>query len=315
MKLNILWGLILFPLLSYSQTDSISNRYKKTIKVRVPGAVLLPSESGFQHPLWVDQTEVSNIDWKEFIQSVEQDDSYGLKAENLKPDTSIWKKFTYGDPYMKTYFSHPAFNSYPLVGISYEQALAYCKWRSKIVTRYYNENNKSSYKVIFKFRLPTPEEWKKFALAEKLASIQLSKPEWYLKENFSTLDRDEKKVAKSYRSFNHLSVRNLKDTDLKDPFLNIGDAYAVTSPASTQTRTHGFKPNDYGLYNLLGNVSEMTSERGVAMGGNWYSEPRLCLDVFTQAYNKSSEKGYVKYTQPQPWLGFRCVCEVELVPK
>jgi hypothetical protein len=58
-------------------------------------------------------------------------------------------------------------------------------------------------------------------------------------------------------------------------------------------------PNKYLLYNMMGNVSEMVVEKGIARGLN-YSTPLDSLTIKTE----------ILYTRPQSWLGFRCICEV-----
>ena len=58
-------------------------------------------------------------------------------------------------------------------------------------------------------------------------------------------------------------------------------------------------PNGYRLYNMIGNVSEMTAQRGIAKGGSWMDTDEDC-----------TIKNNIPYSTPLPWLGFRCVCEL-----
>jgi gliding motility-associated lipoprotein GldJ len=49
----------------------------------------------------------------------------------ITPDSSVWRKdLAYNEPYVNNYFRHPAYSEYPVVGVTWEQAEAYCAWRT-----------------------------------------------------------------------------------------------------------------------------------------------------------------------------------------
>ena len=81
---------------------------------------------------YIDQTEVANIDYLEYLYwlgRVYQD--FPEVAEKAKPDTLCWRDpLAYNEPYVKYYFRHPAFQNYPVVGVTWLQATEYCKWRT-----------------------------------------------------------------------------------------------------------------------------------------------------------------------------------------
>uniref|UniRef100_UPI0032172E12 SUMF1/EgtB/PvdO family nonheme iron enzyme n=1 Tax=uncultured Draconibacterium sp. TaxID=1573823 RepID=UPI0032172E12 len=81
---------------------------------------------------YLDETEVSNQDYREFTHwtsRVYPGDVTKLKA--ITPDSSVWrKKLAYNEPYVNNYFRHPAYSEYPVVGVTWEQAEAYCAWRT-----------------------------------------------------------------------------------------------------------------------------------------------------------------------------------------
>ena len=64
--------------------------------------------------------------------------------------------------------------------------------------------------------------------------------------------------------------------------------------------SRSFLPNKFGIYNLVGNLSEMVQEEGIVVGGSWRDKDELKWSSATQPF-----------TGPADWVGFRCVCEVE----
>ena len=87
------------------------------------------------------------------------------------------------------------------------------------------------------------------------------------------------------------------------------DEYEFTSPVSA------FEPNALGINSLMGNVSEMTSIKGVAMGGNWWETQEACIRYTFGADMGAIEPDYKPYHRSHSWLGFRCVLEVYAAPK
>ncbi|MCL3781618.1 gliding motility lipoprotein GldJ [Prolixibacteraceae bacterium JC049] len=81
---------------------------------------------------YMDETEVKNIDYREFLDwtaKVYAGDR--AKYEEVLPDTLVWREeLAYNEPYINNYLRHPAYSNYPVVGVSWEQANQYCKWRT-----------------------------------------------------------------------------------------------------------------------------------------------------------------------------------------
>ena len=81
---------------------------------------------------YMDETEVSNVDWLEYLYWIRR--NYVNDGEyyyNALPDTLVWRQpLSYNEPYVNNYLRHPAFQDYPVVGVTWEQANAYCEWRT-----------------------------------------------------------------------------------------------------------------------------------------------------------------------------------------
>ena len=82
---------------------------------------------------YMDKYEVTNLNWNEYLHWL--DFVFGKVAPELvdkaRPDHKVWREdLAYNDPYEDNYFEHPAFSFYPIVGITWEQAMDYCQWRT-----------------------------------------------------------------------------------------------------------------------------------------------------------------------------------------
>ncbi|CAN5239213.1 gliding motility lipoprotein GldJ [soil metagenome] len=81
---------------------------------------------------YMDETEVANQDWLDYLHwiSVTYPQDHELYY-NALPDTLVWRKpLSYNEPYVDNYLRHPAFQDYPVVGITWEQVQDYCVWRT-----------------------------------------------------------------------------------------------------------------------------------------------------------------------------------------
>jgi formylglycine-generating enzyme len=81
---------------------------------------------------FIDETEVANVHYREYIYWLENTFSAdsGVLAKAL-PDTLVWREeLAYNEPFVEYYFRYPAYNYYPVVGVSWLQAHDFCIWRT-----------------------------------------------------------------------------------------------------------------------------------------------------------------------------------------
>jgi formylglycine-generating enzyme required for sulfatase activity len=270
-------------------------------KLTPPGTVWLRDN------LFMDETEVTNFSWMEFLYYLKRKDTaqYSL----MRPDTICWTRadvgFDLSEPLISYYLKHPTYRDYPVVGISYEQAVEFCKWRSVMVNQFIyirkNKLKKYSLDTIFqtpeyvKYRLPTKAEWEYSAAAGLPYETY---PLGY--ENLT--DKKNRPVSNTLEYYIYFKKRF---TDSKDTIFTC----TPTNPV------YASKCNKYGLYHVLGNVSELTADslvKGLNFSSGIYSIDREetsngSYTIKAQTYNYKIDK---KYIRPEPWIGFRCICEV-----
>ncbi len=216
---------------------------------------------------------------------------------NVYPDTTCWiNDFpnAENETYLRSYFSNAAYNDYPVVGVTWEQANAFCAWR----TEYLLNGLGSVAKFIQRYRLPTEAEWEYAARGKEQNEVP-----W------------DKKDASSgsgcfFANFKPDNGNYTKDGNL------------ITS------KVGAYSANSNGLYDMAGNVAEWTStvytEAGVesmndinpqlsynaaledpyrlkkktVRGGSW-KDP--------ESYIRSAWRTFEYQNQPRSYIGFRCV--------
>ncbi|MEM6768005.1 MAG: SUMF1/EgtB/PvdO family nonheme iron enzyme [Bacteroidota bacterium] len=187
---------------------------------------------------YIDEVEISNVDWKEFLAAQEGGQS---RQQELYPDTAVWlRDLAFNDPYAESYFSHPSFNMYPVVGVNWHQANEYCKWRTDAVNEAILEKDEEA--VLYpSYRLPTEAEW-------EYAARGLQESEVYAWEGKSLRNRKGQFRANFKRGRGDYA--GWRGGDRR----HMTDGYMITAPVKE------FMPNDFGLYNMSGNVAEWTQD-------------------------------------------------------
>ena len=216
---------------------------------------------------------------------------------NIYPDTTVWVNDfnnAYNEPYMRMYFSHPGYNDYPVVGVSWEQANAFCVWRTNLL-----HSAMTPDRMVEPYRLPTEAEWEYAARAGK------SENSYPWDDNGTASDK-----GCFYANFKPMKGNYLQDGNL------------ITS------RVGIYPPNEFGLYDMAGNVSEWTStaytesvdqytsdmnpdyrynaakedpyrmKRKIVRGGSW-------KDVSN--FVRSDIRMWEYQNEQRSYIGFRCV--------
>ncbi|MCS6903798.1 MAG: SUMF1/EgtB/PvdO family nonheme iron enzyme [Bacteroidia bacterium] len=200
------------------------------------------------HSFYIDETEVANIDWKHFIHFLEKD-SGPEKARWYYPDTTVWyRDLAYNEPFVEYYYQNPAFNMYPVVGVNWYQANDYCKWRTSIYNEKLKDEAKEGTTPILSpnYRLPTEAEW-------EYAARGLLEQQNYPWEGKSLRNAKGRFRANFKRGRGDYAGRsNAADNTRLVEGLN--DGYMIPNPVKA------FMPNDFGLYNMAGNVAEWTMD-------------------------------------------------------
>ncbi|HOY37890.1 MAG TPA: SUMF1/EgtB/PvdO family nonheme iron enzyme [Bacteroidales bacterium] len=82
---------------------------------------------------YMDETEIRNIDYLEYLywlRYVYGQEKYFIYNEAL-PDTLVWRqRLAFNEPMVELYLRHPAYEDYPVVGVSWVQASKYSDWRT-----------------------------------------------------------------------------------------------------------------------------------------------------------------------------------------
>jgi formylglycine-generating enzyme len=172
-------------------------------------------------------------DWKAMAHDKNTKDKKKYKKKdqvNIYPDTMVWIRdfaYSYNEPMTRNYFWHPAFDDYPVVGVNWRMAKAFCHWRTKLWNTYMG--SRKGQVNTEDFRLPTESEWE----YASRGGHDLAPYPWgaYYTRN-----------AKGCLLANFKPGRGNYPED--------GGLYTVKADA--------YFPNDFSLYNMAGNVAEWT---------------------------------------------------------
>lgn len=213
------------------------------------------------------------------------------------PDTTVWIRdfeYSYNEPMHNDYFWHDAYGDYPVVGVSWEQAQAFCQWRTINKNNYKKSKGKQ---FVNSFRLPSEAEWE-YAARGGLEGATYPWGGPYTKNDRGCFMANFKPLRGNYAADQAL--------------------YTVEAEA--------YEPNDYNLYNMAGNVAEWTISsyhsssyefsstinpnvndesynRKVVRGGSW-KDVAYYLQVSSRDYEVDTmQRSYIGFRTVQDYLG------------
>jgi len=221
--------------------------------------------------LFVCKYEVSNLEYRTFLDALVNSNQLELYKKSL-PDSLAWvANNDAGRPLALHYFRHQAYNNYPVVGITYENTLDYCKWLTSI----YNQDEKRPFKKVV-FQLLTKADWM-FAASAGDSNRTFPWGSGYIQNN-------RKQDLCNYR---HANMEY--DSSSKKYVEKVDEQNAIIKQGSTFTsNVNAYFPNTFGLYNMSGNVGEMIEERGIAKGGSYNDLPFQVMIKSEKTYSKTS---------------------------
>ena len=254
---------------------------------------------------YMDQYEIRNKDWNEYVNWMKL--VFGRIAPKLvqkaQPNVKVWREeLAYNEPYLENYFTHPSYNEYPVVGITWEQAMDFCQWRTDRVNELAliqagiinapdfasldKQTNLDSITNSFVFSTkkyllqssyqPAAGKNSKKDLYGKVRKVDMAdgllysdfrlptEAEWEFAAYAITSERNGLVAEGKIYPWTGNQLRNPTQRQLGQMMANfvrgrgdmMGTSGSLNDNATITAPVNSYFPNDFGLYNMAGNVNE-----------------------------------------------------------
>ncbi len=277
--------------------------YPDELYAEVMDGMYLPLEESYNGQRMWDVTQfkfqysVRDLQKAARDRSLKRSDVVSQEEVEVYPDTTAWIRdfaYSYNEPMHNDYFWHDAYGDYPVVGVSWKQARAFCQWRTIHHNGYQKKKGK---RPVNSYRLPSEAEWEYAARG----GLQGATYPW------------GGPYAKNDRGCFMANFKPLRGDYAADQAL-----YTVEVDA--------YDPNDFNLYNMAGNVSEWVNgsydpasyeysstinpnvndpenTRKVVRGGSW-KDVAYYLQVSSRDYEYAdSARSYIGFRTVQDYMG------------
>lgn len=207
-------------------------------------------------PFYIQNHEVTNNEYRTFINSLSEED----KAIYY-PDTTVWVtdfEMAFNDPMKKVYYAHPRYDDYPVVGVNYYQAKAFCKWLEKKIN-----SNPKLHGIRLEVDLPNQYEWA-FANGDKYIWSNPDLNPYYLNQFYDKDYVTDLKINWDSGFYNLVNSALLPGYANTNSGNMMDDGYLYTHSFNQRKKVKGpvtvHKDQVDGIYYLNTNVSEWCSE-------------------------------------------------------
>lgn len=296
MMKNLSFLTIIVSLIAITSCKSKKSNEKSILGYGVP-----PGTIEIAHNLYLDETEISNFSYLEYLWWTARvyKNKDGIYKKAL-PDTGAWSRLgKYYEHKATLYLRHPVSRNFPVTGITYQQALDFCKWRSDRVMEFI------LIREGFMDHVPSPHKDSVFTIEKYFTGeYKLKRKSEYDHYPCYTLP-DSATFMRSIHFADSLNTANNKSANKKcytsDP---LQLRYLETIADKNDTIPFGKQPTvDLGdcyrnkkplIIHLCGNVRELTADPKFSFGGS-FKDSRSC-------------KLFLPVDSTNAYTGFRCVC-------
>lgn len=292
-------ALLIFAFLSSSFLFEKKSKHPFGKKFKVPktytyipsGTLLTQNKTKISiFHFFMSKTEITNLEYNEFLADLKK---HGKTKtyEIAKQHPEKWRErsVSFGEPFVENYSTHPSYEDYPVLTISKKGAELYCQWLTEKLQSKYPKHKVS-------FRLPTEHEWVYAARAGR-DHVPYPWGGYYLRNSKGCFLANFREIGAGSI---HYDRKNDKYEVMIDPLRKSSMPVSVKS----------YFPNDFGLYNMVGNAAEMISTKSLTSEGS--RTKGGCFDSTGFDITIEAQDEFDGWKEPSPFIGFRTIMDVSV---